>query len=47
MQGIVLADSMKTPPGWATRSQATVNKQLLPVVSALQRESSLEVSAKP
>jgi predicted AlkP superfamily pyrophosphatase or phosphodiesterase len=47
MQGIVLADSMKTPPGWATKTQATLNKQLSPVVSALQRESSLEVSAKP
>ncbi len=46
MQGIPLADAMKSPPAWATQWQRTANKRLLPVVQALQQQSRLELASK-
>jgi len=45
MQGIPLADALKVPPGWARQWQQAASKRLVPVVSALQRESGLELAA--
>jgi arylsulfatase A-like enzyme len=45
MQGIPLADALKAPPHWTQQWQQAVSKQLMPVVTALQQESRLELAA--
>jgi hypothetical protein len=45
MQGIPLADAMKSPPSWAAQWQKSTAKALTPVVAALQSESRLELAA--
>jgi hypothetical protein len=45
MQGIPLADAFKSPPSWTRQWQQTTSKQLMPVVTALQQESRLELAA--
>lgn len=45
MQGIPLADAMQAPPNSVVRWQKTASKRLLPVVTALQQQSHLEIAA--
>jgi hypothetical protein len=45
MQGIPLADALKAPPSWTRQWQQAASKQLMPVVTALQQESRLELAA--
>lgn len=45
MQGIPLADALKAPPAWTVTWQKAANKQLLPLVAALQQHSRLELKA--
>jgi hypothetical protein len=45
MQGIPLADALKAPPRWTRQWQQAASKQLMPVVTALQQESRLELAA--
>jgi arylsulfatase A-like enzyme len=45
MQGIPLADAMKSPPGWAVQWQKSAARRLLPLVTSLQAESRLELAA--
>ncbi len=45
MQGLPLADAMTAPPASVTQRQQAAAKQLMPVVSALQKQSRLELSA--
>jgi arylsulfatase A-like enzyme len=45
MQGIPLADALKAPPSWAVQWQRSASKQLMPVVTALQQQSRLELAA--
>jgi len=45
MQGIPLADALKVPPSWTVQWQQGANKRLMPVVTALQQQSQLELAA--
>jgi arylsulfatase A-like enzyme len=45
MQGIPLADALKAPPSWTVQWQRAASKQLMPVVTALQQQSRLELAA--
>jgi predicted AlkP superfamily pyrophosphatase or phosphodiesterase len=45
MQGLPLADAMTAPPASMTERQRAASKQLMPVVTALQKQSSHELSA--
>ena len=45
MQGIPLADALKAPPSWTVQWQQAASKRLMPVVTALQQESRLELAA--
>jgi hypothetical protein len=45
MQGLPLADAMKAPPAWAAQRQQAASKRLMPVVTALQQQSRLELAA--
>ena len=45
MQGIPLADALKAPPKWTTQWQQAAGKRLMPVVTALQQQSRLELAA--
>jgi hypothetical protein len=45
MQGIPLADALKVPPSWTVQWQQGANKRLMPVVTALQQQSRLELAA--
>jgi arylsulfatase A-like enzyme len=45
MQGIPLADALKAPPSWMVQWQQAASKQLMPVVTALQQQSRLELVA--
>jgi predicted AlkP superfamily pyrophosphatase or phosphodiesterase len=44
MQGIPLADALKAPPSWTVQWQQAASKRLMPVVTALQQESRLELA---
>jgi arylsulfatase A-like enzyme len=46
MQGIPLADALAHPTPNEVQSQEQLRAKLMPVVSALQRESQLELAAK-
>lgn len=43
MQGLPLADALKAPPAGAAQRQKAASKQLMPIVTALQQESRLEL----
>jgi Type I phosphodiesterase / nucleotide pyrophosphatase len=45
MQGIPLADALKAPPGWTVDWQRAASQRLMPVVTALQQQSRLELAA--
>jgi arylsulfatase A-like enzyme len=45
MQGIPLADALTLPPSWAVGWQRAASKRLMPVVTALQQQSRLELAA--
>ena len=45
MQGMVLADALTAPPSWAVQRQQATNRQLLPLVTAMQQESRLELAS--
>jgi arylsulfatase A-like enzyme len=45
MQGIPLADALKSPPSWTVQWQRETGKQLIPVVTALQQQSQMELAA--
>jgi arylsulfatase A-like enzyme len=45
MQGVPLADALLAPPSWTVRWQRTTRKRLMPVVTALQQQSRLELTA--
>jgi arylsulfatase A-like enzyme len=45
MQGIPLADALQAPPSWTVQWQQAASKRLMPVVTALQQESRLELAA--
>lgn len=45
MQGIPLADALDTPPPWTVQWQQAASKRLMPVVTALQQQSRLELAA--
>jgi arylsulfatase A-like enzyme len=46
MQGIPLADAFSKAPAFATQWQTSRTKQLMPVVAALQKQSSLELAGR-
>ncbi len=46
MQGIPLADALYRPPAGAGQRQQTASRQLIPVVTALQQQSRLELAAR-
>jgi Type I phosphodiesterase / nucleotide pyrophosphatase len=45
MQGIPLADALQSPPSWTVQWQRAASKRLMPVVTALQQQSRLELAA--
>ncbi|HLJ67721.1 MAG TPA: alkaline phosphatase family protein [Chloroflexota bacterium] len=46
MQGIPLADALQAPPSWTLQWQKTASKRLMPVVTALQQQSHLELTSR-
>lgn len=45
MEGIPLADALEAPPAWTVKWQQAANKELAPLVAALQQRSRLELKA--